>query len=437
MDQSRRLDQADWLHLLCCLLLGCGLSFAALIATLRTTLEPRLIEETGLRTARSVSLVELALLEVPPSQLPPGVIVTQSLLAAEGPIQPVPSFDRKVQRHMASRYGILRNLQRDRPPYVETWGGVWIQLQSRYPSLWLYQPDRLSSKSVWFLPLARSAALLLGLGLGTVLFLKLRVENPFQRVLRQLPDGLPAPLPLLPEQGIAPLRVLSLRINRLLERLNAAGEERRQLLRGIVHDLAGPQTRIGLQIDLLREDLDPAHQGALQAIQSDLFQLAAMSQQLGLLADGELSTAPIHQLALDDFCLRVISSYVPEPIHLQVPRLLVRLEAAGLERALRNLIDNALDHGQPPVEIHAWGRQGTLLLEVKDHGHGQGGSNLLTMPRRSPSHDRERRRHRGLGLEIVERFCRQHQGALSITRRDDTFIAQMQLVATAEGPVVI
>jgi hypothetical protein len=73
---------------------------------------------------------------------------------------------------------------------------------------------------VWFLPLLRSGALLLGLAMGTVVFLKRRVENPFTKVLKQLPDGLPAPLPLLPEQGIAPLRLLSLRINRLLERLN-------------------------------------------------------------------------------------------------------------------------------------------------------------------------------------------------------------------------
>lgn len=435
---SATLDRADWLQLLLCLLGGSGLAYGLLWVALNTFLEPKLLAETALRTSRSVRLVELALQHIPPDKLPPGVIVRSSEQGPEGTVGPLEPFDRKVQDLMIRHYGVAREVQRDRPPFVDSWGGVWLRLKTPYSqTLWLYQPERLSSSSVWFLPLLRSAALLLGLAIGTVVFLKRRVEQPFKNVLLHFPDGLPAPLPLLPEQGIRPLRVLSLRINRLVERLNNVAAERRIFLRGIVHDLSGPQTRIGLQLDLLSDGLDPSHQESLQAITSDMHQLEGITQQLALLAERDQPMITVQQLALDDLCARVASSYRRQSILLKLPRLLVRLDGAGLERSLRNLIDNAIHHGRPPVEISGWTQQSTLVLQVKDQGGGVSAANLLTMPHQSPAHDRQRGRHKGLGLAIVERFCRDHQGHLSLDPSEKGFIASMHLVATQDGPVVL
>lgn len=435
---SPRLDRFDWFQLLLCLLGGCGLSFALLYVVLNTLLEPKLLDETALRTTRSVRLVELSLKMIAPSQLPPGVTVVSSLVGPEGGYGSLSPFHEQVKAIMKSRYGMVRQLQPDLPPYEDPWGGVWVRLKtSQNTPLWLYQPERLSSSSVWFLPLLRSAALLLGLLSGTIVFLNKRVEIPFRRVFTQLPDGLPAPLPLLPEGGIAPLRVLSLRINRLLERLNTAATERKQMLSGLAHDLAGPQTRITLQLDLLADSLDPSQRESLDAIASDMHQLRNITEQLGLLAERDQPTITVRQLALDDLCARVAASYARQPLRLRIPRLLVRLDGAGLERALRNLIDNALDHGEPPVELKSWVKQGGLLVEVRDHGTGMDPSTLLTMPRPSPAHDRQRMRHRGYGLSIVERFCRDHQGTLTLRQTNGGFVARIQLVATGEGPVVL
>jgi hypothetical protein len=59
------------------------------------------------------------------------------------------------------------------------------------------------------------------------------------------------------------------------------------------------------------------------------------------------------------------------------------------------------------------------------------------MPPQSPVHDRQRSRHRGLGLAIVERYCRDHQGGLTLRHARGRFCARMQLAATREGPVVL
>jgi signal transduction histidine kinase len=437
--RSPRLDRFDWYYLTLCLLGGCGLSFALLYVALNTLLEPKLLAETALRTSRSVRLVELALQVLPPGKLPPGVVVITAPDGPENATHNLGPFDQKVQDLMAKRYGVLRHLRRDEPPYVEAWGGLWVHLRApSAPHMWLYQPERLSSSSVWFLPLLRSGALFMGLVLGMILFINRRVEIPFRQVFIQLPDGLPAPLPLLPERGIAPLRVLSVRINRLLERLNNAASERRLMLSGLAHDLAGPQTRITLHLDLLADSLGQEYQDDLQAIASDLHQLRGITEQLGFLAERDQPTTSVRQLALDDLCARVAASYARRPIRLRIPRLLVRLDGAGLERALRNLIDNAFDHGQPPVEIAAWCSRGLLVIEVRDHGPGLVETDtLLTMPPQSPAHDRQRSRHRGLGLAIVDRICRDHQGTLSLRHAQGRFCARMQLAATREGPVVL
>lgn len=435
---SPRFDRADWLRLLLYLIGGCGFTFALFWVALNTFLEPKLVSETALRTSRSVGLVELSLQLVPPEKLPPGVIVRRSWHGPEGDAKPLDSFDRKVQQLMQSRYKVTRQMQRDQRPFEDSWGGMWVRLETLHtPPIWLYQPERLSTSSAWFLPLLRSAALFMGLAIGTIMFLKRCVETPFNKVFLKLPDGLPAPLPLLPEQGISPLRVLSLRINRLLERLNNVAAERRAFLRGVVHDLAGPQTRIGLHLELMSDSLAEAHQDALQSMTSDLRQLEGITQQLALLAERDQPVVSVQQLALDDLCTRLATSYGGHSIHCKVPRLLVRLDASGLERSLCNLIDNALDHGQPPVQIDAWTKKATLVLQVKDQGRAPSQANLLTMPSKSPAYDRQRRRHRGLGLAIVERFCRDHQGNLTVIPSDQGFIVQMHLVATQEGPVVL
>lgn len=435
---SPRFDRADWLRLLLYLIGGCGFTFSLFWLALNTFLEPKLVSETALRTSRSVGLVELSLQLVPPEKLPPGVIVKRSWHGPEGDAKPLDSFDRKVQQLMQSRYQVTRQMQRDQRPFEDSWGGMWVRLETLHtPPIWLYQPERLSTSSAWFLPLLRSAALFMGLAIGTILFLKRCVETPFNKVFLKLPDGLPAPLPLLPEQGISPLRVLSLRINRLLERLNNVAAERRAFLRGVVHDLAGPQTRIGLHLELMSDSLAEAHQDALQSMTSDLRQLEGITQQLALLAERDQPVVSVQQLALDDLCTRLATSYGGHSIHCKVSRLLVRLDASGLERSLCNLIDNALDHGQPPVQIDAWTKKATLVLQVKDQGRTPSQANLLTMPSKSPAYDRQRRRHRGLGLAIVERFCRDHQGNLTVIPSDQGFIVQMHLVATQEGPVVL
>lgn len=416
--QQPRLASRDWLLLLTTLVTGGGAGYLALLLGMRLLLEPRIVEETALRLSKQVELVEQVLQQVNPDQLPSGVLVQKRSQLAGDLSQPLHRFDRLVQEAMRQSFGLSRELRRDQPPLQDVWGGHWVRLNrpgtSEDDALWLYQSERLSN-SLWYLPILRILAILIGSLAGLGLFLRLRIERPLTRLLLQLKEQSGANyLPLLPELGIAPIRMLSLHINRLLERINNTTRARRQLLQGLTHDLGGPHGRLMLRTELLCEQLQGDQQRLALAMAQDLERLRHLTDQLALLGEQELPGESRQVCALDDLCGRIVASHPTQLIRLRIPRLLVRLDPEGLERALNNLIDNALEYGAPPVELSARRRGSDVLIRVDDHGPGIPTATLLAMPGPSRSNDRQRQHHRGLGLAIAERFCLDHQGRLAL-----------------------
>jgi two-component system osmolarity sensor histidine kinase EnvZ len=418
MPTSRvRLTGLDWLQLLASLLAGGLAGQLGLLLGIRIVLEPRMVSDTALRLSRQVELVEMVLQHRPPDQLPASVVIRSNAKMTEWQTRPPKRFDRLVQGAMLSEFRLERELLADQPPLVDPGGGYWVKLNAlaaRDQPLWLHRSVRLSS-SIWYLPLLRILAIAIGGLGGLVLFLRLKIERPLSLMLRRLSEqDSTGPLALLPEEGITPIRLLSLRINRLLERINNTARARRQLLHGLTHDLGGPHARLMLRTEILCERLSDEPAEIAQAMALDLERLSALTDQLALLGEQELPPDRRQACALDDLCGRIAASHPSRLIRLRVPRLLVELDPDGLERALNNLIDNALEYGAPPVDISAVRRGDTVLLRVDDHGRGIPSETLLAMPGPSRSNDRQRQRHSGLGLAIVERFCLDHQGRLSL-----------------------
>lgn len=386
---------------------------------MRIVLEPQVVAESSLRISVSVKLIEEVLKTIPPDRIPTGVTLKRTKLGPEGASSVQSRFGDLLTADLKHTYGLERDIQPDRPPLEDPWGGYWIKLASNYdPPIWLYRPARLGGSSVWYLPLLRSLTAAGGILIGIILFLKSRVEIPFMDVLNGLPETVIPPLPLIPEKGIAPLHLMSTRINRLMEGINSAANSRRILLRGLLHDISGPQTRMGLQIESLEMQIGGKSSQAIKALSSDLEQLRKITEQLTLLAEKDQTSLKSEQVALDDLCLRVIASYSADSITVNMPRLLVQIDSTGMERSLRNLIDNALDHGRPPVRIQAWREDNNLSIQVADHGLGLSSPTIPNMPYQTHANDRGRNLHQGLGLKIVEKFCHDHGGQLKLDKGD-------------------
>ena len=440
MTLSPRLGGPDWMRLLLTSMLGATMAFLLLLLLLRTLLEPPLVEESVLRITRSVRLVEGVLSSVPSPKLPPGVITRQWLTREDAAVHAIGGFDAEVLRGLQKSQGLYREIRRDYAPLQDPWGGYWIRLQHPGPDpLWLYQPERLTSMTVWYLPILRNVSVVLGLLVGIAVFVRSQVEQPFRRVVAAIPDTAIPPLDLLPERGIAPLRLLTLRINRLLERINAASSERRLLLRGLAHDLGAPQTRLLLQAEQLQSLLQGHPRELAKGMLDDVRRLVQVTDQLAVLADSFKTQAVYEMVALDDFCGRLAASY-PRSIALElaVPRLLVRINVSGLERSLCNLIDNAIEYGAPPLLLAA-GRHGQRLwIRLDDHGRGLPTPTLLTMPSPPRADDRQRHRHQGMGLLLVDRYCRSQGGRLLLGQSPAGGLrAELLLEATPDNPLFL
>jgi two-component system, OmpR family, osmolarity sensor histidine kinase EnvZ len=91
-----------------------------------------------------------------------------------------------------------------------------------------------------------------------------------------------------------------------------------------------------------------------------------------------------------------------------------------IDRLMTNLVDNALEHGEPPVEIRTARRGDEWLIEVRDHGPGIPAERIEDAMRPFVRLDPARSGdgHCGLGLAIVARLAREQNGRCEIGNAD-------------------
>ncbi|MGJ7610245.1 MULTISPECIES: sensor histidine kinase [unclassified Variovorax] len=210
------------------------------------------------------------------------------------------------------------------------------------------------------------------------------------------------------------IRPLVNAVNRAFDRLNEGYDRQERFLADAAHELRTPITTLqihieGLPNDLLKVKLMQAS-ARLATLAEQLLDLQRLDriasqdrQQVDLKALCERMAADIAPLAVMNRC--TLSVDAPRP-------LWVRGDAPSLERALANLIQNAIEHGGQgcDIQVRLWEPSG---FEVLDSGPG------------IPEADRERvvapfhrlvprGRGAGLGLHLVAEVARLHGGQLTI-----------------------
>ncbi len=118
-------------------------------------------------------------------------------------------------------------------------------------------------------------------------------------------------------------------------------------------------------------------------------------------------------VALRRLLADLVADLVPEriPLRLDVPKdLAVRVDPLVLERAISNLLLNAVRHGSPPIVVAAERRDRHLRIVVEDCGDGvpeELHGRLFERFERGPD-----ARGSGLGLAIARTYARAHGGDL-------------------------
>ncbi|MEZ2352953.1 ATP-binding protein [Caballeronia sp. RCC_10] len=296
---------------------------------------------------------------------------------------------------------------------VDTDANAMSRLWVRYPSssFWIVTPIDVPHPAPF---VAESIVMLLGAVLLS-LIATWQLQRPLARVAqtaRRFGDGeRPAPVD---EKGPRELRELIGSFNRMMRRVSDAEDDKTVMLAGVAHDLKAPLTRLRLRATIQQDDASSRRKDTLRDIDS----LTRIVQQfLEFAARAPADTSVSH---VDAF----IAEQFPAPDDGGDALFSLSLEAGDafclprtiIDRLMTNLVDNALEHGEPPVEIRTARLADAWLIEVSDHGPGIPDERIEDAMRPFVRLDPARSGdgHCGLGLAIVARLARELDGRCEI-----------------------
>lgn len=266
--------------------------------------------------------------------------------------------------------------------------------------------------------LAGSVAVALLLSLGAGLVLQRRINRPLA-ALADAVDAMPdaRPVSRLAQDAPAEIASLASSFEGMAARLAAQEADRAFMLAAISHDLKTPIAKLRLAT-ALRGDVEGQDEAL---IERQFHRIERMLDQFLDFGRGVQTEQPC-LIDLRRAVSEVAASLDLAPASVAVPEgVVLSLRPLGFERAMANLLRNALVHGRPPISVHAVARLDGVDIVVTDEGPGVAPEQLpdLTRPFTRGSIARPSDGGVGLGLAIVQRFAEEAGGSLVIANRPE------------------
>jgi len=275
------------------------------------------------------------------------------------------------------------------------------------------------------------AALLLSLlGAWFIVFRITRPLKALQQAARKVGAGETADR--LDEGGPTELATVAHAFNQMSADLAQLDQDRALILAGISHDLRTPLTRLRMGIEMSAdESLREGMSADVEEMDKTIGQFLdfARSESGEALQDVDVG-ALLAELAMQyqrrgfNVAVTCPRSGIPgtqsEPAPTFASAIPVRPQA--LRRAVSNLVDNALRHAgkDSAVELGLNAAAGEFSIEVRDRGPGIPSQEVERMKRPFARLETARTdaAGAGLGLAIVERIARSHNGRLELLARE-------------------
>ncbi len=262
-----------------------------------------------------------------------------------------------------------------------------------------------------------------------------RMTRRLERLRRRINSG--RQLPAEPPSLAATPEIVDIEsaYDQLLAQVQAQHRERALLLAGVSHDLRSPLSRIRMAAELLPDDA--AHASRRSSI---IANVVVADRLIGDFLDFVRSTeAPMtERVDVSDCACRVARD-------LDLPDQVLRLDAADqvilpcanrhlLERAVFNLIDNALRHGRSPVDLKVAQSGQAVSISVHDLGPGMppDGCEALLQPFARGDASRSRPGS-GLGLAVVKQVVDRLGGRIEFEGGPGDWTVRLVLPARISG----
>jgi two-component system osmolarity sensor histidine kinase EnvZ len=321
--------------------------------------------------------------------------------------------------------------------------GTQIEVDdARPPRLWIRYPG----KSTWVVvpvdipPRPRIMVETVSMLVAAVILSLLAVwqmQRPLSRVAHAArafgAGGRPEPVNV---QGPRELRDLIGSFNDMMRRLNEAGDDQAVMLAGVAHDLKAPLTRLKLRASVLVAENERAglirDVDSLTNIVQQFLEFAGQAADAGPPVEVEaflreqFSDADTPEFADPADALNTAGA---APASAEAPLFSLDLRAGPhftlprtlLDRLVTNLVDNALEHGAPPVEIATARDDRHWVISVRDHGPGIPDDRIAAAMKPFVRLDAARggEGHCGLGLAIVARLAHDRGGRCEVYNHPD------------------
>jgi two-component system sensor histidine kinase MtrB len=297
-------------------------------------------------------------------------------------------------------------------------------------------------KEVSTLNLVRNALLLAALGLvilvGGIAFLVTRqVVTPVRmaaRIAERLSAGrLEERMRVRGEDDLARLAAsfnrMATSLQRQIRQLEDLSRVQRRFVSDVSHELRTPLTTVRMAADVLheaRDGFDPAVERSAEILQTQLDRFEALLADLLEISRYDAGAAVLEAEPTD---LRAVARGVLDAMETLAERkgsalrlvepgapCLAEVDARRIERVLRNLVANAIEHGEGrPVDVIVACDDSAAAVAVRDHGVGLAPDDVAMVFNRFWRADPARARTTGgtgLGLSIALEDAHLHQGWL-------------------------
>lgn len=241
-----------------------------------------------------------------------------------------------------------------------------------------------------------------------------------------------------------------------LERLSTLQQ---RFVSDVSHELRTPLSTVRLGTELLydsRENMTPMQVRSVELLHGQVDRFQSMLADLLEISRFDAGSAML-TIDTEDF-IQVLSNILQEAlphlertntklnVHTNHESIMIDMDRVRIERVLRNLLYNAIEHGESrPIDVYVDANATNLGIAVRDHGIGLSEDEAVQVFNRFWRADTSRKRTlggTGLGLSIAAEDVRLHGGTLEAwgeKGRGACFMMNLPLVHGAplgESPVL-
>jgi two-component system, OmpR family, sensor histidine kinase MtrB len=218
-------------------------------------------------------------------------------------------------------------------------------------------------------------------------------------------------------------------LQRQIVRLEEMSRLQRRFTSDVSHELRTPLTTVRMAADLIfteRDEFEPAVARSAELLQAeldrfeglltDLLEISRFDAGFAVLDSEPTDVVPVVHRVVDRLGSLAERVGVPLVVNLPDAPVIAEVDPRRVERVLRNLVGNAVEHGEGrPVEVTLDADDAAVAVTVRDHGVGlRPGEEKLVFNRfwrADPSRARQTG-GTGLGLSISLEDARLHGGWL-------------------------